>query len=93
MFIARVSLGRSVREFIVCVILLPSTVCIPWMTAFEGLVVIAPMLGGGLAAAQAMAVTTGLPFTIVLMVATVSLVKGLMDEPRPTSKSMKKAKA
>ncbi|HHP0512646.1 BCCT family transporter [Vibrio harveyi] len=176
MFIARVSRGRSVREFIVCVILIPSTVCVLWMTAFggtaisqyvndgyqavfdaelplklfamldvmplsqitsivgiilvvvffitsadsgslvidtiaaggkvdaptpqrvfwctfEGLVAIALMLGGGLAAAQAMAVTTGLPFTIVLLVATVSLVKGLIDEPRPTSKSMKKAKA
>ncbi|MDK9772099.1 BCCT family transporter [Vibrio sp. B181a] len=176
MFIARVSRGRTVREFIVCVILIPSTVCVLWMTAFggtaisqyvndgyqavfdaelplklfamldvmplsqitsivgiilvvvffitsadsgslvidtiaaggkvdaptpqrvfwctfEGLVAIALMLGGGLAAAQAMAVTTGLPFTIVLLVATVSLVKGLMDEPRPTSKSMKKAKA
>ncbi|WP_029788114.1 BCCT family transporter [Vibrio harveyi] len=176
MFIARVSRGRSVREFIVCVILIPSTVCVLSMTAFggtaisqyvndgyqavfdaelplklfamldvmplsqitsivgiilvvvffitsadsgslvidtiaaggkvdaptpqrvfwctfEGLVAIALMLGGGLAAAQAMAVTTGLPFTIVLLVATVSLVKGLMDEPRPTSKSMKKAKA
>ncbi|MFN1620519.1 BCCT family transporter [Vibrio rotiferianus] len=176
MFIARVSRGRSVREFIVCVILIPSTVCVLWMTAFggtaisqyvndgyqavfdaelplklfamldvmplsqitsivgiilvvvffitsadsgslvidtiaaggkvdaptpqrvfwctfEGLVAIALMLGGGLAAAQAMAVTTALPFTIVLLVATVSLVKGLMDEPRPTSKSMKKAKA
>ncbi|WP_038890116.1 BCCT family transporter [Vibrio campbellii] len=176
MFIARVSRGRSVREFIVCVILIPSTVCVLWMTAFggtaisqyvndgyqavfdaelplklfamldvmplsqitsivgiilvvvffitsadsgslvidtiaaggkvdaptpqrvfwctfEGLVAIALMLGGGLAAAQAMAVTTGLPFTIVLLVATVSLVKSLMDEPRPTSKSMKKAKA
>ncbi|CAH1546865.1 MULTISPECIES: BCCT family transporter [Vibrio harveyi group] len=176
MFIARVSRGRSVREFIVCVILIPSTVCVLWMTAFggtaisqyvndgyqavfdaelplklfamldvmplsqitsivgiilvvvffitsadsgslvidtiaaggkvdaptpqrvfwctfEGLVAIALMLGGGLAAAQAMAVTTGLPFTIVLLVATVSLVKGLMDEPRPASKSMKKAKA
>ncbi|AUV86056.1 BCCT family transporter [Vibrio campbellii] len=176
MFIARVSRGRSVREFIVCVILIPSTVCVLWMTAFggtaisqyvndgyqavfdaelplklfamldvmplsqitsivgiilvvvffitsadsgslvidtiaaggkvdaptpqrvfwctfEGLVAIALMLGGGLAAAQAMAVTTGLPFTTVLLVATVSLVKGLMDEPRPASKSMKKAKA
>lgn len=166
MFIARVSRGRSVREFIICVILIPSSVCVLWMTAFggnaisqyvndgyeavfnaelplklfamldvmplaeitsfvgiilvvvffitssdsgslvidtiaaggkvdaptpqrvfwctfEGLVAIALMLGGGLAAAQAMAVTTGLPFTIVLLVATVSLIKGLMDEPRP----------
>ncbi|EOC5442595.1 BCCT family transporter [Vibrio parahaemolyticus] len=173
MFIARVSRGRSVREFIICVILIPSTVCVLWMTAFggtaisqyvndgyeavfnaelplklfamldvmpfaeitsvvgiilvvvffitssdsgslvidtiaaggkvdaptpqrvfwctfEGLVAIALMLGGGLAAAQAMAVTTGLPFTIVLLVATVSLIKGLMDEPRPSTKAVKK---
>ncbi|ELB2258470.1 BCCT family transporter [Vibrio parahaemolyticus] len=172
MFIARVSRGRSVREFIICVILIPSTVCVLWMTAFggtaisqyvndgyeavfnaelplklfamldvmpfaeitsvvgiilvvvffitssdsgslvidtiaaggkvdaptpqrvfwctfEGLVAIALMLGGGLAAAQAMAVTTGLPFTIVLLVATVSLIKGLMDEPRPSTKAVK----
>ncbi|EHH2570209.1 BCCT family transporter [Vibrio parahaemolyticus] len=175
MFIARVSRGRSVREFIICVILIPSTVCVLWMTAFggtaisqyvndgyeavfnaelplklfamldvmpfaeitsvvgiilvvvffitssdsgslvidtiaaggkvdaptpqrvfwctfEGLVAIALMLGGGLAAAQAMAVTTGLPFTIVLLVATVSLIKGLMDEPRPSTKIVKKDK-
>lgn len=175
MFIARVSRGRSVREFIICVILIPSTVCMLWMTAFggtaisqyvndgyeavfnaelplklfamldvmpfaeitsvvgiilvvvffitssdsgslvidtiaaggkvdaptpqrvfwctfEGLVAIALMLGGGLAAAQAMAVTTGLPFTIVLLVATVSLIKGLMDEPRPSTKAVKKDK-
>ncbi|HCE3205259.1 TPA: BCCT family transporter, partial [Vibrio parahaemolyticus] len=175
MFIARVSRGRSVREFIICVILIPSSVCVLWMTAFggnaisqyvsdgyeavfkaelplklfamldvmplaeitsfvgiilvvvffitssdsgslvidtiaaggkvdaptpqrvfwctfEGLVAIALMLGGGLAAAQAMAVTTGLPFTIVLLVATVSLVKGLMDEPRPKAASNKKSK-
>lgn len=62
-----------------------------WCT-FEGLVAIALMLGGGLAAAQAMAVTTGLPFTIVLLVATVSLIKGLMDEPRPSTKVVKKDK-
>ncbi|MEK2176511.1 BCCT family transporter [Vibrio parahaemolyticus] len=175
MFIARVSRGRSVREFIICVILIPSTVCVLWMTAFggtaisqyvndgyeavfnaelplklfamldvmpfaeitsvvgiilvvvffitssdsgslvidtiaaggkvdaptpqrvfwctfEGLVAIALMLGGGLAAAQAMAVTTGLPFTIVLLVATVSLIKGLMDEPRPSTEAVKKDK-
>ncbi|EGQ8082243.1 BCCT family transporter [Vibrio parahaemolyticus] len=36
MFIARVSRGRSVREFIICVILIPSTVCVLWMTAFGG---------------------------------------------------------
>lgn len=169
MFIARVSRGRTVREFIICVILIPSTVCVLWMTAFggtaisqfvtdgylavtnaelplklfamldimpfakltsivgillvvvffitsadsgslvidtiaaggkvdapvpqrvfwctfEGLVAIALMLGGGLAAAQAMAVATGFPFAMVLLVATVSLIKGLLDEPRPVKK-------
>ena len=49
---------------------------------FEGLVAIALILGGGLVALQAMAVSTGFPFTIVLLVATVSVVKGLMSEPR-----------
>lgn len=165
MFIARVSRGRTVREFIFCVLIVPSTVCVFWMTAFggtaisqfvndgyeaaknaelplklfemlevlplssitsfvgivlvvvffitssdsgslvidtisaggkvdsptpqrvfwctfEGLVAIALLLGGGLTAAQAMAVTTGFPFTIVLLIATYSLILGLMSEPR-----------
>ena len=166
MFIARVSRGRSAREFIVSVLIVPSLACVLWMTvfgntaisqvvkdgylaaseaelplqifmmlqslplaqissfiaiilvvvffvtssdsgslvidviasggkvdapapqrvfwaSFEGLVAIALVLGGGVVALQAMAVSTGLPFTIVLLVATVSLVKGLMSEPRP----------
>lgn len=165
MFIARVSRGRTVREFIVCVLLIPSLACVLWMTAFggtaisqvvndgytavteadlplklfamldalplasitsfigiilvvvffvtssdsgslvidtisaggkvdapvpqrvfwctfEGLVAIALVLGGGLVALQAMAVSTGFPFTIVLLVACVSVIKGLMSEPR-----------
>jgi BCCT family betaine/carnitine transporter len=36
MFIARVSRGRTVREFIVCVLLIPSLVSVLWMTAFGG---------------------------------------------------------
>ena len=36
---------------------------------FEGLVAVALILGGGLVALQAMAVSTGLPFTLVLLVA------------------------
>jgi BCCT family betaine/carnitine transporter len=36
MFIARVSRGRSVREFIVCVILIPTVLCILWMATFGG---------------------------------------------------------
>ncbi len=165
MFIARVSRGRTVREFIVCVLLIPSLACVLWMTAFggtaidqlvndgytavteadlpvqlftmlealplsqitsfigiilvvvffvtssdsgslvidtisaggkvdapvpqrifwctfEGLVAIVLLLGGGLVALQAMAVSTGFPFTIVLLIACVSVVKGLMSEPR-----------
>ena len=36
MFIARVSRGRTVREFITCVIIVPTIVCILWMGAFGG---------------------------------------------------------
>jgi BCCT family betaine/carnitine transporter len=164
MFIARVSRGRTVREFLVAVLLVPSTVSAFWMTAFgttaidqlqkgmdaaksaelplqlflvleqlpwsqitafiaivlvivffvtssdsgslvidaitaggkidapkpqrvfwglmEGAVAIALLAGGGLAALQAMAVSTGLPFTIVLLVGCYAIVKGLMSEPR-----------
>lgn len=165
MFIARVSRGRTVREFLVSVLIVPSLACVLWMTVFggtaisqlvndgyqavaeaalplqifqmldvlplaqitsflaivlvvvffvtssdsgslvidviaaggkvdaptpqrvfwcvfEGLVAIALILGGGLVALQAMAVSTGFPFTIVLLVATVSVVKGLLSEPR-----------
>jgi BCCT family betaine/carnitine transporter len=165
MFIARVSRGRTVREFIICVLLIPSLVSVLWMTAFggtaisqivtenytavqdsalelqlftmlaglplteitsfvgialvivffvtssdsgslvidtitaggkvnapvsqrvfwatfEGLVAIALLLGGGLVALQAMAVSTGFPFTIVLLLACYSILKGLASEPR-----------
>jgi betaine/carnitine transporter, BCCT family len=165
MFIARVSRGRTVREFIICVLLIPSLVSVLWMTAmggtaisqlvtagftgvqdaaleiklfemlsqmpltglmsfigivlvvvffvtssdsgslvidtiaaggkvnapmaqrifwasFEGLVAIALLLGGGLAALQAMAVSTGFPFAIVLLGACFAIVKGLMSEPQ-----------
>lgn len=171
MFIARVSRGRSVREFLVSVLIVPSLACVLWMTVFgntaisqvvnqgylavtqgevplqiflmldalplaqitslvaiilvvvffvtssdsgslvidviasgakvvspapqrifwctfEGLVAVALILGGGLVALQAMAVSTGFPFAIVLLVSTVSLIKGLMSEPRP--KKLKK---
>jgi len=55
-----------------------------WCT-FEGLVAIALMLGGGLAALQAMAVSTGLPFTLVLLGACWATVKGLIAEKRELS--------
>ena len=165
MFIARVSRGRTVREFIICVLIIPSVVSVLWMTAFggtaisqivndgytavqdaalelklfqmlaalplteitsfigialvivffvtssdsgslvidtitaggkvnapvsqrvfwatfEGLVAIALLLGGGLAALQAMAVSTGFPFTIVLLLACYTIIRGLASEPR-----------
>lgn len=165
MFIARVSRGRTVREFLIAVLLVPSTACVLWMSVFggtainlhfaegytaikeaalplqlftmldvlplaeitsfiaivlvvvffvtssdsgslvidviaaggkvdaptpqrvfwctfEGLVAVALILGGGLAALQAMAVSTGLPFTLVLLVAAFSMIKGLASEPR-----------
>lgn len=165
MFIARVSRGRTVREFIISVLIVPSLACVLWMTVFgetaiiqfvrdgyeaatkaelplqlfsmldalplaqitsfiaiilvvvffvtssdsgslvidviaaggkvdaptpqrvfwcvfEGLVAVALILGGGLVALQAMAVSTGLPFTIVLLMSTVAVIKGLMTEPR-----------
>ncbi|MGY8812415.1 MAG: BCCT family transporter [Pseudomonadales bacterium] len=165
MFIARVSRGRTVREFLIAVLLVPSLVSVLWMTAFggtaigqfvtdgftgvqdaalelklfamlgelplteitsfigivlvivffvtssdsgslvidtitaggkvnapvpqrifwvisEGVVAIALLLGGGLTALQAMSVSTGLPFTIVLLVGCIAIVKGLMSEPR-----------
>lgn len=160
MFIARVSRGRTVREFLVAVLLVPSLVSVLWMTSFgtagiqqflagnfegdvdalfimlgglplteitsfiaivlvmvffitssdsgslvidsitaggkidapkpqrlfwaiiEGAIAIALLLGGGLTALQTAVITTGLPFTLVLLVACYAIVKGLMSEPR-----------
>ena len=36
MFIARVSRGRTVREFVFCVIFIPTIVCMVWMGTFGG---------------------------------------------------------
>ncbi|MDA3875724.1 MAG: BCCT family transporter [Halothiobacillus sp.] len=165
MFIARISRGRTVREFLTAVLLVPSLVSVLWMTTFgdiaihqvvangfqgvkdaalplqlftmlgqlpltaitsflgivlvivffvtssdsgslvidsitsggkvnapkpqrvfwgitEGVVAIALLVGGGLTGLQAMAVSTGLPFTIVLLVGCYSIIQGLRSEPR-----------
>ena len=171
MFIARVSRGRTVREFITCVLIIPSLVCVFWMAvfggaaindiianpetsavkaqvidsynpplslfamldslplasitstigivlvivffvtssdsgslvidtitaggkvdapvpqrvfwaSFEGLVAIALLLGGGLTSLQAMVISTGLPFTIILLAICVMIWKGLAAEKR-----------
>ncbi|WP_275286033.1 BCCT family transporter [Halomonas elongata] len=165
MFIARVSRGRTVREFLIAVLLVPSVVSVLWMTAFggtaidqyvtdgfegvqnaalelqlfemlgqlpltaitsfvgivlvmvffitssdsgslvidsitaggkvdaptsqrvfwcviEGAIAIALLLGGGLTALQTAVITTGLPFTLVLLAACYAIIKGLMSEPK-----------
>lgn len=164
MFIARVSRGRTVRQFLAAVLVIPALISVLWMTALggtaitqylggfqgvadaalelklfemlrqlpltqitsligiilvtvffitssdsgslvidtiasggkvmspipqrvfwctmQGLLAIALMLGGGLAALQAMAVSTGLPFTLVLLGACYAIVKGLLGERR-----------
>ncbi|AUQ74543.1 BCCT family transporter [Phaeobacter piscinae] len=165
MFIARVSRGRTVREFIICVLLIPSLVCVLWMSVFggtaihqvvadgytgaqdaalelklfkmldqlplasitsfvgillvivffvtssdsgslvidtitaggkvdapmpqrvfwcvfEGAVAIVLLLGGGLVALQAMVISTGLPFTVVLLLMCWAILRGLQSEPR-----------
>jgi len=169
MFIARVSKGRTVREFLICVLIIPTLVGVLWMTAFggtalsqfindgytgvtetvaawkpelslyrmleplplagissfigivlvivffvtssdsgslvidtitaggkvdapvsqrvfwavfEGLVAIALLIGGGLTALQAAAISTGLPFAIVLLLMCVAIFMGLRAERR-----------
>ena len=51
MFIARVSRGRTVREFVISVLLIPSLVCVLWMSVFGG-VAIQQVVADGYTAAQ-----------------------------------------
>jgi len=46
----------------------------------EGAVAAALLLGGGLAAMQTAAISTGLPFTLILLIMCYSLYKGLQSE-------------
>ncbi|APX88763.1 BCCT transporter [Brevirhabdus pacifica] len=163
MFIARVSRGRTVREFCISVLLIPSLVCVMWMSIFggaainqvladgytaaqdaalelqlfkmldqlpltqitsfvgivlvvvffvtssdsgslvidtitaggkvdapmpqrvfwcifEGAVAIALLIGGGLAALQSMVISTGLLFTVVLLLMCYAILRGLQSE-------------
>lgn len=50
--------------------------------AFQGLVAIVLLLGGGLLALQAMAIATGFPFALVLVVMCAATLKGLAEENR-----------
>ena len=52
-----------------------------WCT-FEGAVAIVLLIGGGLVALQAMVISTGLPFTLVLLLMCWTILKGLQSEPR-----------
>ena len=45
MFIARVSRGRTIREFLICVLIIPSLVSLLWMTAFGGTAIEQVMAG------------------------------------------------
>ncbi|MCV6588453.1 MAG: BCCT family transporter [Marinobacterium sp.] len=36
MFIARISRGRTVREFVICTLIVPTLFCLLWMTVFGG---------------------------------------------------------
>ncbi|WP_179381226.1 BCCT family transporter [Jannaschia marina] len=51
MFIARVSRGRTVREFVTCVLIIPSFACVAWMAIFGG-AAINQVLADGYTAAQ-----------------------------------------
>ncbi len=53
MFIARVSRGRTVREFVICVLLIPSLVCVLWMSVFGGVAIQQVILDGYTAAQEA----------------------------------------
>ncbi len=53
MFIARVSRGRTVREFITCVLLIPSLVCVLWMSVFGGTAIQQVLMEGYTAAQDA----------------------------------------
>ncbi len=47
MFIARISRGRTVREFVLCVLIAPTLVCALWMSTFGGAAIDMIDAGGG----------------------------------------------
>ena len=53
MFIARVSRGRTVREFLISVLLIPSLVCVLWMSVFGGIAIQQVVTDGYTAAQEA----------------------------------------
>ncbi|UUP18726.1 BCCT family transporter [Nitratireductor thuwali] len=71
MFIARVSKGRTVREFITCVLIIPTLVSILWMTTFGGTALNQFLTEG----------YTGVQETVVAYVPELSLFAMLADLP------------
>ncbi|MFN3615328.1 MAG: BCCT family transporter, partial [Rubrimonas sp.] len=80
MFIARVSRGRTVREFIVCVLLIPSFVCLAWFAVFGGAAIDQVVAQGREAVAatdlelQLFALLDGLPFAAITSAVAIVLV-------------------
>jgi len=73
MFIARVSRGRTIREFITCVLIIPTLVSVLWMNAFGGTAVTQFLVDG----------YTGVTETVSAWAPELSLFK--MLEPLPFS--------
>lgn len=80
MFIARVSKGRTIREFVICVILVPTVLCVLWMATFGGTAisqVIADASAPVASAAQELKLfqmVSGFPFASVLSLIGIVLV-------------------
>ncbi|MGO4887610.1 BCCT family transporter [Anaerobacillus sp. MEB173] len=79
MFIARVSKGRTVREFIIAVLLVPTLVCSLWFTVFGGTGIYMELIQGFNVSGQGLEtalfyVFQQLPFGIVLSILTVALI-------------------
>ncbi|MCA1063820.1 BCCT family transporter [Rossellomorea sp. AcN35-11] len=79
MFIARVSKGRTIREFTVAVLLVPSLVCALWFTVFGGTGIHLEMVKGLDVSGQGLEtalffVYQNLPFGAILSVLTVALI-------------------
>ncbi|MFC0469245.1 BCCT family transporter [Halalkalibacter kiskunsagensis] len=79
MFIARVSKGRTIREFTVAVLLVPSFVCAIWFTVFGGTGIYLEVTQGLNVSEQGLEtalfyVYQQLPFGIILSILTVALI-------------------
>ncbi|MCT8139267.1 BCCT family transporter [Anaerobacillus sp. CMMVII] len=79
MFIARVSKGRTIREFTIAVLLVPTVVCGLWFTIFGGTGIYLELIQGVNVSGQGLEtalfyVYQHLPFGIILSILTVALI-------------------